>query len=437
MAIPVKLELLFRSRWGLFYTPILLAAAALLWLSLTQWLPLPPKVLTIGAGVSGGGYSLLAIEYRKQLEEIGVQVTIATTTQSHTGLRQVDQSEGIDLAFVNGMKASQSPLKDFVALAVIEREPLWIFSRLPTMTRLSELRGLRIGVPNYDELGDRVTQLVLKQAKLSKADVTLVSLSREQLANTFLDGQVDAVILMGSVRNDVARSMIRGAGVQLIGFDQVGQLLAQEKTLRPFVLPQGVIEFRGDVPSRDLTMVAVDLHLFSRSTMHPALQRAIFTAAMRIHEIPSFLQRPGEFPSVIGLDFPVSHVTLAAARGQRSWLEELLPYWWAQMAQWILYAVLPILLLTAAILAWIPNWFEWRVQALLQNFYGELKFIETEIDDVASERPIVMREMLQRIDDIELRIMQMQLPLNQTDHWYILRSHLSDARDKLLGMRAR
>ncbi len=433
----MKIELLFRTRWWLFYGPILLIAAALLWLSLTKWLPLPPKELTIGAGVTGGGYSLLAIEYRKQLEELGVQVSIATTTQSHSGLRQINQSDEIDLAFVNGMKASQSQLNEFVALAVVEREPLWVFSRVPTMTRLSELRGLRIGVPNYDILGDRITQMVLTQAKLSTEDVTLVPLSRAQLANTFLDGGVDAVILMGSARNDVVRSMIRGSGVQLIGFDQVGRLVSQEKTLRPFVLPQGVIEFRGDVPSRDLTMVAVDLHLLSRASMHPALQRAIFTAATRIHEIPSFLQRPGEFPSVIGMDFPVSAVTLAAARGQRPWLEELLPYWWAQLAQWILYALLPILLLTAAVLSYIPNWFEWRVQALLQNFYGELKFIESEIDDVASERPIVMRDMLQRIDDIELRIMQMQLPVNHTNHWYTLRSHLSDARDKLLGMRAR
>lgn len=433
----MRLEILFRTRWWLFYAPILIASATLLWLSFTKWLPMPPQQLTIGAGVSGGGYSLLAVQYRKQLEELGVQVSIATTTQSHTGLRQLTEGDGIDLAFVNGMKAGPSTDTQFVALAAIEREPLWVFSRVPAMTRLSELRGLRIGVPNYDALQERVTQIVLTQAQLTRTDVTLVGLPRDRLANEFLDGSVDAVILMGSGRNDLVRSMIRSQGVQLLGLDQAGRLLGQEKALRPFVLPQGVIEFRGDVPSRDLTMVATDLHLLSRASMHPALQRAIFTAATRIHEIPSFLQHMGEFPSVIGLDFPISAASLAAARGQRPWLENLLPYWWAQMAQWLLYAALPILLITAAILAWIPNWFEWRVQALLQNFYGELKFIETEMDDVASERPIAMREMLQRLDEMELRIMQMQLPTNHTNHWYTLRSHLSDARDKLLEMRAR
>jgi hypothetical protein len=191
------------------------------------------------------------------------------------------------------------------------------------------------------------------------------------------------------------------------------------------------------VPSRDLTLVGTDLHLLARADMHPALQRAMLQAAARIHEMPSFLQQQGEYPTTMGLDFAVSDTALSAARGQRPWLEELLPYRWAQLAQWLLYAALPIVLLTAILLAWIPSWFDWRVQALLQSFYGELKFIETEIDKVASERPIAMRDMLQRIDGIELQIMQLQLPANHTDHWYTLRSHLSDARDKLLGLRAR
>jgi hypothetical protein len=137
------------------------------------------------------------------------------------------------------------------------------------------------------------------------------------------------------------------------------------------------------------------------------------------------------------LDFPVSEVTLAASRGKRPWLEELLPYWWAQLAQWFLYAALPILLLALCLLKWIPTLFEWRVNAALQHYYGELKFIETEISSVASERPIEMRHMIQRLDEIEQQVMQLQLPLQHTDRWYTLRSHLSDARERLLRLRAR
>ncbi len=432
-----KFDLLSSKRWLLFYAPILVLCVLLLWLSLTQWMPLPPKRVTMVAGIPGGGYTLLANQYRKQLEDLGLQVAIATTKQSHSGLQQLANNPQIDLALVNGLVASLEQSANYQALAAVEREPLWVLTRLPSLDRLADLRGLSIGIPAYDAHQESVTQMVLSQAKLTSSDVTLMTFKRDKLANALIDGQVDVVILMGSSRNDVARSMIRAAGIQMLGMDQIGTLLAEEKTLRPFLLPQGVIEFRGDVPSRDLTMVAVDLHLLARRSMHPALQRAIFTAAARIHEIPSFLQHSGDFPAVVGLDFPVSEVTLAAARGQRPWLEKILPYWWAQLAQWLLYAALPILLLTLLVLAWIPSLFEWRINAALQHFYGELKFIETEISSVANERPIEMRHMIQRLDDIEQQVMQLQLPPQHTDRWYTLRSHLSDARERLLKLRAR
>lgn len=433
----MKFELLYRRRWWLFYLPILALAAVALWWSHTKLMPLPPERVTIAAGVTGGGYSLLAMQYRRQLEDLGVQVSIMTTTQSHSGLQQLQNDPDIDIALVNGMLTDQAAVDQFIALAAIEREPLWVFSRWPTIDRLAQLRGLRIGVPEYDTLQTRVTQLVLSQAKIEPNDVQMVRLGREQLANALIDGQVDAVILLGSIRNDVARSMIRGSGIQLLGFDQVGKLLSREKSLRPFVLPQGAIELRGDVPSRDLTMVAVDLHLLARPDMHPALQRAVFKAATRIHEIPSFLQNQGEFPAVVGLNYPVSSVTLAASRGHHPWLEEMLPYRWAQAVQWLLYAALPILVLTGLLLAWIPSWLDWHANAVLQNFYGQLKFIESEMNLVAIERPIELRQIISRIDEIEQQVMRLQLPVQHAARWYTLRSHLSDARERLLDLRAR
>ncbi len=433
----MKLDLLYRRRWAIFYVPVVVLASALLWLSFTRWMPLPPDSIMVASGTPSGGYAALAMQYRKQLEQMGIEVTLATTTQSHSALSRLLDDPQVDLALANGLHAASAKGSAVRALAAIEREPLWVFTRMPALKSLADLRGLRLGVPSYDALQPRITDLVLQQASLRAQDVTLQSYERAALANALIDGQVDVVILLGSARNDVVRSLMRADGVQLLGMDHVGKLLARESALRPFVLPQGVIEFRGDVPSRDLTLVGTDLHVLVRAEMHPALQRAVLQAATRIHEMPSFLQQQGEYPSLTGLDFAVSDIALAAGRGQRPWLEELLPYRWAQLAQWLLFAAIPIFLLMIIVLAWIPSWFEWRVQALLQSFYGELKFIETEMDHVASERPIAMRHMLQSIDDIELKIMQLQLPTNHTDHWYTLRSHLSDARDKLLGLRSR
>jgi hypothetical protein len=179
------------------------------------------------------------------------------------------------------------------------------------------------------------------------------------------------------------------------------------------------------------------LQLAIRAEMHPALQRALLDVASQLHELPSFLQRQGEFPNVADVDFTVSPVAQASTRGNKPWLEQLLPYGWAQRMQWLLLAGLPIVIITLLVLAWIPTWFEWRINALLQNFYGELKFLETEIDPVASERPIEIKNLLQRIDAIDMHVMQLDLPNQYAQRWYTLRSHLATARERLLALRAR
>jgi hypothetical protein len=323
------------------------------------------------------------------------------------------------------------------ALAAIEREPIWIFTRLSAVDRLEELRGLRIGVPLKDELQERVMSIVLKHGKLKSEDVKLIALSRDALGNALIDGDVDAVVLMGSARNDLVRLLPRTAGIQLVGIEQVGKLVASEPSLQPFVLPQGVIEFRGDVPSRDLMIAAANLHLLIRPDMHPALQRAILQVAQQIHEIPTYLQNQGEFPNFLALDYPISPVALAASRGDEPWLERVLPYWWAQLAQWLLMAFLPIVLATVLILTWIPRWFEWRVNIVLQSFYGELKFLESEIEPAATERPIELNRLIQRLDEMEKEIIELELPNHYASRWYTLRSHLLEARRKILSVRAR
>jgi TRAP-type uncharacterized transport system substrate-binding protein len=441
----MKFDLLFRRRWWLLYSPILAMAALLLWLSYTQWLPQPPSSVKMAAGQAGDGTTQLVLRYRERLASMGIEAQVMTLGSAHQGLDALrSASDAADMALVSGLSTAKLPgqlapvaTETLQALAVIEREPLWIFTRTPLMTKLNELRSQRIGIASDDALAEQAALLLLAHAKLKADDVQWVKVPRGQLANQLIDGQVDAAILLASAASDSVRVLTRSPYIQMIGVEQVRSLVQAEPRLRPFVLPQGVIELRGDIPPRDLTMVSADVQWVIQSDMHPALQRALLDVAGQIHERPSFLQRQGEFPRVTDMDFPASPVALASMRTVKPWLEQLLPYGWAQLVQWLLLACLPICLITALLLAWIPSWFDWRANALLQNFYGELKFLETEIEPVASERPIEIKRLLQRLDEIDLQVMQLELPTPYAERWYTLRAHLADARDRLLGLRAR
>jgi NMT1/THI5 like len=434
----MKLSLLFRKRWIWLYLPVLLCSALMLWLSTTVWLALPPKFLLSASYLPTGGYTTTALRYRELVEARGIRVDTITTEGISGPLQRLlaPQSE-VDVGFAQGLLAP-SKATDIVALAAIERQPVWIFTRNAKITNFAELKGQRIAVASAASTSQSVLELLLQHEQLKLTDISLIVKDTSSAAAAALaEGKADALVIVASGESDIVRLLTRDPNIQIIGIDRVASFVARESKLKPFVMPQGAIEIRGDIPSRDLAMVGTSLHLLVQEKMHPALQRVLIDVAREIHEMPSFLQRQGEFPTIRDIDFPVSPVATAAANGDRPWLENLLPYWWAQLAELILYAVLPIVLITILILLWIPSLFNWKVNAALQNFYGELKFLETDIEPTASSRPIEIKNLLQRLDDIEAKVTALDLPNTYANRWYTLREHIARARERLLNMRAR
>jgi TRAP-type uncharacterized transport system substrate-binding protein len=433
----MKLTLLFRRRWLWLYLPVILLAMLCLWLSATLWLPLPPKSFVIAGGLPNGNYTAMTLRYRDLLETRGIRVDTVTTESAAEPLqRLLDPSSGVQAALVQGLLA-KADMTHISALAAVERQPIWIFSRVPYITELSQLKNLRISTTAPGNPAWEVTQLLLRHAQLQASDVQIETMPSAEAADALEKGKIDAVVMAASGEASVVRALTRNPDIYLLNIDRVASLVASEPRLNAFVLPQGAIEFRGNIPSRDLTMVGTHLNLLVSNDMHPALQRSLLDVAREVHELPSFLQRHAEFPDTRDVDFARSALAQDWANGDRPWLERLLPYWWAQVATLLLYAVLPILLITCFILLWIPSLFNWKVNAILQNFYGELKFLETDIEPTASERPIEIKRLLQRLDDIEAKVTLLDLPNSYANRWYTLREHLARAREKLLNLRAR
>jgi TRAP-type uncharacterized transport system substrate-binding protein len=434
----MKLILLFRMRWALFYLPVVMYSALAMWFCTEVLFPLPPSRFVMAIGLPQGSYASIANRYRQELEERGIDVDIVTTEGASGPLsRLADPKSEVVAGFASGL-FNNGKWDGVEALAAIERQPVWVFTRLDTVTQLSQLKGLRIATAGPGNPGWAVTQLLLAHVRLGAEDVVLrEAKTYADAANELMDGKVDAAVIVANGEAEAMRALSRSPGIQMVGVDRISALMAREPRLKPFVLPQGSIELRGDVPSRDLTMLAADLHLLVRDTMHPALQRVLLDAAQELHEAPSFLQHQGEYPAMHNLDYSLSPVARKWAAGERPLMEQLLPYWQAQLAELLLYAILPILITTFFLLSWVPNFFAWKVNALLQNYYGELKFLETEIEPSATTKPLELMKLMQRLDNIEIQVTALELPNKYADRWYTLREHCAQAREKLLSYRAR
>jgi hypothetical protein len=432
----MKLLLLYRRRWWLFYLPVLLCTVLALWWAATQWKVLPPAEAVIGAGSPQGGYSMLAQRYAEQLERIGVRAEIVySDTQKGSLERLTRPGDATSIGFAHGIYASAQAKVQ--ALAVVGQEPVWIFSTINGPSSLAQAKGLRIAAGPASSSSFIAARLMLEHAGVRPADVQFDSATGVAAANALIDGKVDLVFQAAGEDSQAVQLLTRSSGIQLLGAEHAGALAAQDPHLQPLLLPQGAIELRGDIPPRDLTLMSLQTNLLVRPDVHPALQRALLDAAVDIHEIPNFLQRHGQFPSFRGSDFPLSPTARAYSLGARPWMETLLPYRTAQYAELILYAVVPILGIAFLMLAWIPKLFDWRISSALHHFYGDLKFLETEMDEVAADNPMALRRLLERLDNIERQVVALDLPDEFSQRWYTLREHLASARDRLLKLRSR
>jgi TRAP-type uncharacterized transport system substrate-binding protein len=434
----MKLILLFRMRWAMFYLPVVMYSALSMWFTTAVLLPLPPSSFVMAVGLPQGSYTSIANRYRQELEVRGVDVEVVTTEGASGPLsRLADPKSEVMAGFASGL-FNNSKWDGVDALAAIERQPVWVFTRLDTVTQASQLNGLRIATAGQGNPGWAVTQLLLAHVRLSATDVVLREVKTyAEAANELMDGKVDAAVIVANGEAEAMRALSHSPGIHMIGVDRISALIAREPRLKPFLLPQGAIELRGDVPSRDLTLLAANLHLLVRDTMHPALQRALLDTAQKLHEVPSYLQHQGEYPATHDLDYSLSPIARKWAAGERPLMEQLLPYWYAQLAELLVYGILPILIITSFLLAWIPNFFAWKVNAVLQNYYGELKFLESEIVPSVTTKPLEMMKLMQRLDNIEMQVVALDLPNKYADRWYTLREHCVQARDKLLSYRAR
>ncbi len=435
----MRLLLLYRRRWWLFYLPVLLCAAAAMWWAVTSWRVLPPSRVVISGGSVQQSYARLAQRYAEQLERMGIHAEIVYAATEDEAFAQLASDRQLpdtaSVGFANTVYAGKAG--NVQALAVIGLEPVWVFSSLNGPTSLANVKGMRIAIGPDTASTASAARALLANAGVKPGDLRLSPLAGEAAAEALADGRVDVVFEVAGGDSVAVQMLTRMGGVQFLGVENVGLLASLDRPFQLVLLPQGAIELRGDVPPRDLTLVSLQTHLLIKPGVHPALQRAMLLAASEIHEESTFLQRHGQFPNFRSSDFDLSPVARAYSLGAGPWMETLLPYGKAQLAELLLYAVLPVLLLTLFVLTWIPKLFDWRINTGLNHFYGQLKFLENDMAAVAADSPMTLKGMLERLDSIEQKVVTMDLPDEYSERWYTLREHLANARDDLLKLRSR
>jgi phosphoenolpyruvate carboxylase len=98
-------------------------------------------------------------------------------------------------------------------------------------------------------------------------------------------------------------------------------------------------------------------------------------------------------------------------------------------AQRAIRIVLPVALVVLPLLRIIPWLYTWRNRSKFYRWYGELKYLESEVTD--HPQPERIPDYRARLDRIEDAVNKVNVPLAFYDEIYTLREHIDFVRGKI------
>ncbi|EJN09616.1 TAXI family TRAP transporter solute-binding subunit [Herbaspirillum sp. YR522] len=424
------------------FGPFVLLVLVGAWLAVWLIRPAPPSSITIAAGPADSNFWRVAERYRTILARDGIQLKLVETGGSLDNLKRLaDPEQKVDVGFVQGGLAESVKGSDaLVSLGSISYVPVTVYYRSvpredgrpsPPLRQLSELVGKRIAIGGDGSGSSVLAATLLKANGVQQGGRTeLLNLGGDETAQALTSGKIDAAFLMGdSVSLATIGKLLRAPGVRLLDFTQADAYVRRFRYLNALNMPMGVFDLARNLPARDTKLIAPTAELVARDDLHPALSDLLIEAAHEVHGKASVMQKAGEFPAPLEHEYRISDDAARYYKSGKTLVYRTLPFWLASLVDRALVIVLPVILLLIPGIRLVPMLYGWRIRSRIYRWYGELIALERGLArDGANEQA----DTLQRLDEIEVAVNRMKMPLAFADQFYVLREHIGFVRARLV-----
>jgi TRAP transporter TAXI family solute receptor len=424
---------------GLRYNPYALLALLVLLIVfvfgvLWTLIPAPPKSIAIAAGFQDGLYYRFGERMQSSLKKEGVELQVLTTGGTLDNLALLaDPKSGVDLAMIQGGVADVTQYPQLVSIAGMFYEPVWVFYReasfkgIPDgLTLLTQLKGKRVSIGNPGSGTNSIAKLLLETSGIHSADLDMQTLTPQEGASKLATGHLDAVFVVAASEAPLLNGFVNLPGIQLMNFVQADAYTRALPFLTKVEVPRGMLSIERDQPRLSRQMIAATATLVSRETISPAIVSLLLQNAQGVLKSYSRLQKPGEFPSINGLDFPLQIDSEIYLKDGPSFLHRHLPFWTAVWVGRFARVVIPILAILIPLVTYIPALRNLILRIRLSRIYAELKVIERSASDPASRG-----NNKQMLAEIQTQVNAMKVSTLESKELYDLKGHVNMVRERL------
>lgn len=417
--------------------PLLIIVIAGFWFASRHIRPAPPDVLYLSSGGDGGAYQRFAAAYKDVLERYAIRVVEQTSAGSTENLARLrDPSQQVDAAFIQGGTVRLQADDALYSLGELYHEPLWIFYRddlktgRPPLTRITELRGHAIAIGGPGSGTRHLAKELLEANQIDQGNTRLLDTGGLGLVEAFAKHRVDAAFVVGPPQSATVWTLLHTPGLRLMSLAHAEAYTRRQPYLTQLHLPRGAIDIAADLPPHDIQMVAATATLVVREDTHPALIDLMMIALQEVHGSAGLFQKSGEFPRAGGgNEMPLAPEAGRFYKSGKPFLQRYLPFWAATLIDRMVVMLIPLFAVLIPVMKIAPGLYNWRVKSRIYQRYGELKFIEADVEADPSRH--TREEWLRRLDAIERDVNHLPMPLTFSDMVYTLRSHIVLAREAI------
>jgi TRAP transporter TAXI family solute receptor len=432
--MPEKLKLLSWRDIVFVALPSLLLAIGAFWLAAQFIKPAPPDRLIISTGGEGGAYQRFAARYKDVLARYGIALVEKPSAGSTENLARLRNPEfEVDAALIQGGTARPGEEDELVSLGDFYYEPLWIFYREATLRgadKLLDLKGKRVAVGGAGSGTNYLAMELLASNGIDAKNTRLIEEGGLELVERLHKNEIDAVFVVGPTQSALVWMLLYTPGVRVMSLTHAEAYTRRFPYLARLVLPRGAIDLTQDIPPHDIQLVSPLATMLVREDTHPALIDLLMQAASEVHGAPGVFQKPGEFPRVGHSEFPLSPAAERYYKSGKPFLQRYLPFWAATLIDRMVVMVVPLLAVLIPLFKFAPQIYGWRVRSRIYRRYGELKFLENEVNAEPGRHS--RSEWIEKLDRIEADASRIRTPLTFSDMLYTLRGHIDLVRDMIL-----
>jgi|tagenome__1003787_1003787.scaffolds.fasta_scaffold20903883_2 TRAP-type uncharacterized transport system substrate-binding protein len=394
--------------------------------------PAPPRTITMAAGAEGTVQQEFAESYRALLAVHGVELRLVSTKGSADSLQRLnDPKSGVSVAFLQGGVTTARESPKLVSLGTVFYEPVWVFYRGKPPRRSKEMfNGKRVSV---GPLGSGTRHLaidLIAALGMDPLEMDIRSMLMPDAAEAMLKGDLDVAFMVAAWETPAVRQLLTSDRISVLPFPRADAHIAQRPYLSKLVVPQGVADLAKNIPATDLVLFAPKASLVVRSDLHRALQYLLLDAASQVHGTPGIFQKAGQFPASEPIDLPLSEEAREFFHTGAPFLQRYLPFWLAVFVGRLLLILIPVIGVVIPLFRFIPASYGYIVRRRVFILYGELKFLEAELEARKSDEPV--KDLLERLGRLESRANQLRVPIMFSHFLYNLRSHIDLVRARLM-----